>query len=304
MSVICRPAKMEDVPKAVAIRALASSEVREKYGFGSRRKDEAFTPDSFYAFSLKHEPEGFWIAEEAGHVVGMMISWTRDTFQFLAYLFVSPEYQDRKVGKHLLETAFGSSLSPEITNRGLITYAYNTASIGLYMRCGIHAREAIYKMSGMSSMIRAGSRGKLLPEVVRLENSADMFRKLNAIDRKVLGFARGRHHEFFLERSDAEGYLMLKGKDALGYSYIWEDGQVGPLAAVSADAFKGILETSLPIAAARGTEQVSLLVPGSNVRAVTVALQNRLRVREPYILMATKPFGRWGQYLLHSPPLL
>ena len=148
MSIICRPAEPQDIPKAIAIRAVASSNFKEKYGFVGKKKEEVFTPDSFYAFTMAHEPEGFWVAEEGGRMVGMMIVWVRDTFWFLSYLFVTPEYQDRKVGTHLLDTAFQNMPPSKISNRALITYAYNTASIAIYMKYGIFSREAVYKMAG------------------------------------------------------------------------------------------------------------------------------------------------------------
>ena len=304
MSIICRPAEPQDIPKAIAIRTVASSNFKEKYGFVGKKKEEAFTPDSFYAFTMAHEPEGFWVAEEGGRMVGMMIVWVRDTFWFLSYLFVTPEYQDRKVGTHLLDTALQNIAPSTISNRALITYAYNTASIGIYMKYGIFSREAVYKMAGGGSFIRSQVRKKIPAEIVRFESSPGALHDLASIDEKVFGFSRGRHHAFFLQRRDAQGYLFRSGKDILGYSYIWDDGQVGPLAASSEGSFGDILNASLSLAAAKGVEQVSILVPGSNTLAITTALQHRLSVREPYILMATKPFGRWSQCLLHSPALL
>jgi ribosomal protein S18 acetylase RimI-like enzyme len=304
MSIICRPAGPEDIPKAIAIRSLASYEVREKYGYGATRKEEVFTPDSFYAFSMEHELEGFWVAEEDDTIVGMMITWVRDAFRFLSYLFVAPEYQGRKVGRHLLDKAIQNGAPAEITNCALITYAYNAASIGLYMKYNMFPREPVYKMAGAGSSVYTRNTGTMMAGPLRLENNPGAFRALSTIDRKVLGFSRERHHEYFLQRRDASAYLFRKGKSVLGYAYIWDDGQVGPLAASSGDAFTDIIKASLILAADKNTEQVSILVPGSNASAIAMALQNNLRVREPYILMATKPFGRWNQYLFHSPPLL
>ena len=304
MSIICRPAEPEDIPRAVAIRALASSEVRKKYGYGSKRKEEAFTPDSFYAFSVEHEPEGFWVAEEGDHIVGMMISWVRGAFWFLSYLFVAPEYQDRKVGRYLLDAAMQNGSSDKVSNRALVTYAYNTASIGLYMKCNMFSREPVYKMVGSTHFIRSRDPKNLPVEATQIGQSKESFKTLSSIDRRVLGFSRGRHHEFFLQRTDGSGYLVKKSGDVLGYAYIWDDGQIGPLAVSAEENFAVVLEASLSLVASKNTDQVSLLVPGSNTLAVTTALKHKFRVREPYILMATNPFGTWSQYLFHSPPLL
>jgi hypothetical protein len=141
-------------------------------------------------------------------------------------------------------------------------------------------------------------------ESVRFAGDTSLLRSLSSIDRKVLGFSRSRHHEYFLRRKDGEGYLFRDGKGVLGYAYVWQDGQVGPVAASSDRAFAEILENALCLAASKNPGQVSILVPGSNTSAVTIALRNKLRVGEPYVLMATEAFGKWTRYLCHSPPLL
>lgn len=304
MSIICRPARPEDVPRAVALRSLASSLFKEKYGFGGRRTGETTTPDSFYSFTMDCEPEGFWVAEDGDRVVGMMIFWVRDTFWFLAYLFVAPEDQNRRVGTHLLDAAFRNASPSSIVNRALITYAYNLTSLGTYMKYGIFAREPVYKMAGPSPCVRQRLSTRVAADTVKFEASQEIFGDLDAIDRAVLGFSRRKHHVFFLQRKDGQGYLFRNGQDVLGYSYVWNNGQVGPLAASSEGAFEDIFRASLSLAAERNTEEVSLLTPGSNESAISLALQCRFQVCEPYVLMAAQPFGKWDRYLFHSPPLL
>jgi len=304
MSITCRPARPEDVPETIAIRSQASFALKEKYGYGGKRREEIFAPDSFYAFSLKHELEGFWVAEEHGRLVGMMIAWVRGAFWFLSYLFISPEHQDRKIGRCLLDTALQNGAQKEVTNRALITYAYNTGSIGFYLKHNMFSREPIYKMAGSGSSIRALMKRGPTTEAVSFGDNPESLCVLSDIDREVLGFSRDRHHQYFLQRKDGSGYLFRNDNRVFGYAYIWDDGHVGPLAASSEDAFHDTLESSLILAADKSPGQVAVFVPGSNVSAIVTALQNGLNVSEPYILMATKPFGRWSQYLLHSPPLL
>lgn len=304
MSITFRPARREDLPEAVAVRSVASFNFKQKYGFVGTKKEETITPDSFYSFAMDHESEGFWVAEEGDRIVGMMIFWERDAFRFLAYLFVAPHYQEKKVGSRLLDAAFRNTTPPGIANRALITYAYNLTSLGAYMKYGIFSRESLYKMAGNSVHIRQRSGERRAAEIVKIEGSQEMLGELDPIDETALGFSRRNHHAFFLQRKDGQGYLFRTGKDVLGYSYIWDDGQVGPLAALSEGAFDGILRASLSLAAEKHTEQVSFLTPGSNESAISLALQYGLRVHEPYILMAARPFGKWGQYLFHSPPLM
>jgi ribosomal protein S18 acetylase RimI-like enzyme len=303
VSITYRPARTDDLPGAVAIRALASSEVRVKYGFGVRGKPEIFSPDSFYAFAISKEPQGFWVAEENNEIVGMAIRWVRDSFRFLAYLFVAPHYQERKVGYRLLEIVLNEGSCPT-DNLGVITYAYNTASIGLYMSRGMYAREPLYRMTGQTSRIKPCIKGKHSLGYKQLHLSPKTISRLSSIDAQTLGFPRHLHHEYLLQRRDGTCYAFTEGRDTVAYGYIWSNGRIGPLGAVSSSAFLNALHTAVSLTLATDAKEVSIMVPGSNDLAVKVALKYRFRVREPYILMSSKPFGDWQRYLFHSPPLL
>ncbi|OPY74239.1 MAG: Acetyltransferase (GNAT) family protein [Syntrophorhabdus sp. PtaU1.Bin050] len=304
MSIIYRPAKPGDLPEAVAIRALASSEVRAKYGFGVQKKPEIFSPGSFYAFAIDKEPDGFWIAEEKKEIVGMAIRWVRDSFWFLSYLFVAPHYQEKKVGHRLLEIVLHEGISLPLGNRGVITYAYNTASIGLYMACGMYARESLYRMTGQSTLIKPHGRAEHPLDYEKLGPGPEAISQLTSIDARILGFSRHLHHEYLLQRQDGACYAFKEGRSIVAYGYVWSDGQVGPFGALSPSVFPRALQTIFSLAASTEAKEVSILVPGSNDLAMRIALSYRFRVREPYILMSSKPFGDWQRYLFHSPPLL
>ncbi|OPY68571.1 MAG: Acetyltransferase (GNAT) family protein [Syntrophorhabdus sp. PtaU1.Bin002] len=304
MSIIYRPTKPDDLPQVVAIRALASSEVRAKYGFGVQKKPEVFSPDSFYAFALDKEPGGFWIAEEDDEIVGMAIRWVRDSFWFLSYLFVAPHYQERKVGHRLLEIVLHEGIPSAVNNRGVITYAYNTASIGLYMIHGMYARESLYRMTGRSTLIKPHSRAEHPLDYEKLGPGPEAVSQLTSIDAQALGFSRHLHHEYLLQRQDGTCYAFKEGRSIVAYGYVWSDGQVGPFGTLSPSVFPRALQATFSLAASTEAKEVSILVPGSNDLAMRIALSYRFRVREPYILMSSKPFGDWQRYLFHSPPLL
>lgn len=303
MTITYRPAKPDDLPEVVAIRALASSEVKTKYGFEVQKKQENFSPGSFYAFTIDKEPEGFWIAEENNKIMGMAIRWVRDSFWFLSYLFVAPRYQERNVGRRLLEIVLHEGTPPSVDNRGVITYAYNAASIGLYMAGGMYARESLYRMTGQSALIESRPRPEHSLDCEKLGPGPETIDRLASIDARTLGFPRRLHHEYLLQRQDGACYAFKEGRDTAAYGYVWSNGQIGPLGALSTSAFLGALQTAFSLAATNA-EEVSIMVPGSNDLAARVALGYRFRVHEPYVLMSSKPFGDWQCYLLHSPPLL
>ncbi|MGH2405464.1 MAG: GNAT family N-acetyltransferase [bacterium] len=91
-------------------------------------------PSPYFAFALREEPEGFWVAESASEIVGYTHSWVRGALWFLAHLFVSPDCQGKGVGRNLLSKALEYGSQGTNANRSLVTFAYNPTSISLYMR--------------------------------------------------------------------------------------------------------------------------------------------------------------------------
>lgn len=129
-------------------------------------------------------------------------------------------------------------------------------------------------------------------------------RQLCSIEEPVLGISRDRHHEYFLNAQGGTCYIFRMWKNAEGYAYVWSNGRVGPLAVVSSNSFRGVMNTALGLAAAQGTHQVSVMIPGSNDQAVAVALDHKLRIAIPLLLMSSQRFGNWDNYLFYSPALM
>jgi hypothetical protein len=46
------------------------------------------------------------------------------------------------------------------------------------------------------------------------------------------------------------------------------------------------------------------MIPGSNDQAVAVALDHKLRIAIPFLLMSSQPFENWDKYLFYSPTLM
>jgi hypothetical protein len=61
MSVVCRPARMEDLERADEIVVASINELTERRGFG---KMASFHPPNFQAFSLRDKAEGLWVADD------------------------------------------------------------------------------------------------------------------------------------------------------------------------------------------------------------------------------------------------
>ena len=303
MDIGYRHAQPDDVSAVSKVLADAINTLSRRHGFGDEQINPV-PPNPYFAFALQEEPEGFWVAESAGEVVGFTHSWVRGPFWFLAHLFIAPDCQGKGVGRHLLDNALEYGSQTVIANRSLITFAYNPASISLYMRYGMYPREPLYAMRGASASLRAGRTPTEAPAYERAGAGRDTLEVLSRVDEQVLGFARERHHRYFLSATGVSCYLFRNRSAVDGYAYVWTNGRVGPLAVTSPSRFALVMNAALGLAAAENPDSVSITVPGSNEQAVAIALRSGMRILYPLLLMAAKPFGNWDSYMFFSPALL
>lgn len=90
MSLIYRPAQAQDLATAEALVVSSINDLTERHGFGLMA---TASPPSFQQFSLKDDPDGLWIAEDGGDILGFAWSWVCGDVWFLAQLFVDPAHQ-------------------------------------------------------------------------------------------------------------------------------------------------------------------------------------------------------------------
>jgi hypothetical protein len=64
------------------------------------------------------------------------------------------------------------------------------------------------------------------------------------------------------------------------------------------------MNTALGLAANQETPQVSVMISGSSDQAVALALDHKLRIAVPFLLMSSQSFGNWDKYLFYSPTLM
>lgn len=104
------------------------NDLTQRHGFGPMAAPH---PPNFQLFSLKDDPDGLWVAEEANEILGFAWSWVCGDLWFLAQLFVSPGHQGRSIGNELLKRTLEHAQKSNVTNRALITFTFNTVSQGL-----------------------------------------------------------------------------------------------------------------------------------------------------------------------------
>jgi hypothetical protein len=294
MAILYRQARADDLEPAQALVVASINDLTQRHGFGAIA---AVRPPLFQAFSRQDHPEGLWVAEDGGKMLGYAFSWHCGELRFLAELFVAPGQQGGGVGNELLQLSMPRPHKDSAIVRALITFAFNAASQGLYVRHGMFPKLPLYfvraKRETLQARLKAPQRATPL--------TLDDLPKLAEVDAKVLGVTRTKHHRFLLGDPAMKGVLLRAGGERIGYAYLSADGHVGPLAVARPEAMGAALQAVLGMALDGDAAHISALVPGASDAALGTALGLGMRITLPMMLMASRDFGDWRCYLPRNP---
>ena len=299
-----RHAKASDIPEVAKVFATAIDDVDRKHGF--YKKPTARSPSPQYAFWLKKNPEAFWVAEDRGRVVGYTFSFLRGSLWFLADLFILPEHQGKGIGGTLIKKTLRSWRNRKITNRALITPAFNRASVSLYMRYEMLPRQPVYFATAPKKTVERGVQEKEgneleVEEVKNFRASAPL---LDRVHKLALGIPSGWHNEFFFEVLKSRCLIFRKRGRLEGYSFVRPNGRLGPLVVRSASSFAPAFDLTLRSAVENKAEKVMMFFPGTNGEAVRMGMKRGFRIEYPLLLLSSQPMGDFENYLFYSPGLM
>jgi len=295
MSIIYRPARAQELARAEELVATSINDLTQRHGFG---RMASARPPHFQQFSLNNDPDGLWIAEEGGEMLGFAFSWVCDSLWFLAELFVAPDQQGRGIGNELLSRTMEHAQKAEASEKALITFAFNTVSQGIYIRHGLFPRIPLYLFSVPREAWRTRERDTRLEAAAITESDLP---DLVAIDAHALGLSREKHHRYLIGESELTGFLFRDGGVSVGYAYISPEGHIGPLAASRPDAMGPVFAAALKRASEAGSAQISGFIPGIAETALGVAVAHGMRIAFPMMLMSSRAFGDWSCYLPRNP---
>ncbi|MDL2405003.1 GNAT family N-acetyltransferase [Rhizobium calliandrae] len=297
MSLVYRRARADDLASTDTLVVATINDLTVRHGFGPMA---AASPPNFQLFSLNDDPDGLWIAEDDGDILGFAWSWVCGDIWFLAQLFVDPARQGQGIGNELLERAMEHARKSGAAHRALITFTFNRVSQGLYMRHGLFPKTPIYLFSATRERVLQELPAPRL-QTIAIDDSAATTQELVEIDSQAIGASRKKHHRYLLEDQATTAVLLCAGSDCVGYGYVSSSGHIGPLAVKRPDLLRDAFATALKLAADRSAGKVSAFLPGTCDRALSLAVQQGMRITFPMLLMATPGYGDWAQYLPRNP---
>jgi GNAT superfamily N-acetyltransferase len=297
MTVTYRSARVHDLEEADRLVVSSINDLTERHGFGPMA---AASPPILQSFFLDDDPHGLWVAEEDDQILGFAWSWVCGDMWFLAQLFVLPGHQGRHIGNELIKRTLQHAEISNARNRVLITFAFNKVSQGLYIRHGMFPRFPIYSFSVAREHLVARLQGPQLA-CAPIEEDAAALRRLSLADERVLGVSREKHHRYLKGDARTRGFNLYDGNDWVGYFYVDVAGHIGPLAVTQPQAVAAAFTTALNRAAAMGSPHISAFLPGASEAVLSTAMEHGMQIKFPMLLMSSRGFGTWAQYLPRNP---
>lgn len=213
---------------------------------------------------------GFYcvVAESAGRVVGSNCLDERSIIAGLGPVSVDPAFQDRGIGRLLMESVLARARERGFAGVRLLQSALHSRSLALYARLGFSAREPVSVIYGRTA------RNHIEGVSVRTATVSDV-EPCNQLCGRVHGYQRSA--EF--REGIAHGTACVVERNGRVTGYASGFGYFGHAVAESN------LELQALISKAENISGPGLLVPTRNAELFRWCLDNGLRIFQPMTLM-------------------
>lgn len=213
---------------------------------------------------------GFYcvVAESGGRVVGSNCLDERSIIAGLGPVSVDPEFQDRGIGRLLMESVLARGRERGFAGVRLLQSAFHSRSLALYTRLGFIAREPVSVMHGPA--VRIAMDGV----AVRPATEADVG-VCSQLCERVHGYDRSAELREAIGQATAR--VVERNGRVTGYAAGF--GYLGHAVAESNMELQALIST------AENVTGPGLLVPTRNAELFRWCLDNGLRIFQPMTLM-------------------
>lgn len=234
----------------------------------------------------------YWLADnEQGEAIGYARSIVRGDHRELTEFFVVPGQQSAGVGKELITRAF-----PNDTPHRSIIATTDFRALARYLKSGVYPYVT-------------GLYFERTPEKVDFESdlqfktaddSDKTLQTTTEIDSVILGHNRTEDHRYLMQNRTL--YFYERNGQIVGYGYI-SKGNYGPYALLNNKDFPAVLAHTETQAQLLGAESVGFETPTINTTAIDYLMSRGYRI-DGFMasILSEKPFGKFENYLLTSPP--
>jgi len=243
---------------------------------------------------LQTDPDGAWVAEMNGIVVGYSMALLRGEIWYLSQLFVQPDQHGHGIGRELLRRAqaYGRERGARVF---AVVATTSPVAHGLYMRAGMFAAGVGYRMTGQLASLEELS----LPqgEITTVDAHADA---VAALDREVFGAERRQDHALYLDTANGgmrTSFALLRAGELRGYCYAAADGGfIAPMAAYEPADQLPLLRAAATWLSQHGVSTGDIFVLSQNRTLMNALLDAGWRSRRWSFLLTSAPFAKFDRY--------
>jgi GNAT superfamily N-acetyltransferase len=255
---------------------------------------------------LKTDPEGSWVAEMDGVLVGYAQGFVRGELWYLAQLFVQPEVHAAGIGRGVLQRSqdYGKARGARIF---AVSSSTSRAAQALYMRHGMFANAINYHLRGpVEPLLRLPEPEASKKRVVDCSGWQD---RMADVDVEVWGAERRPEHQLFLSGvfgGDEGSFALTDGGNLLGYGYAIEDfgGFIGPIAARETGDQLPLLRMGASWLREHEVSDAGAYCSSTNHAMMSAFLDAGWKIDHWTFLLASESFGRFDRYLPSGGMLL
>ena len=240
---------------------------------------------------LKTDSDTFYCAWNGEKIVGFAGAIVRGKQWYLAWLFVHPQYQDKGIGRKLLDRVWRDDRS---MTHSLCTFAFNTQAVGLYSRFGMVPLCNLPWMKADPVKIKTLEPTGL--KIIDTHTQADIA-WLNKLESKIRGYPHPSEWQYFIKSNLHKLHLFKFRGRRVGYSLIVKNSEIAPVGAISSDYLLKVMTETLRIIKPKKDDKIMLWCPTENMRLYRFLIDIGFRVDEMDIFMSDKPYPDWQRYV-------
>lgn len=272
-TVTIRPGTLQDSADQIAVFMHAVQHLAYRIGV-----EREYTPPSAADLAAAQADYGplmthlaatadqWWVAEQAGAMVGYARSIVRDDVRTLTEFFVRPDAQATGVGKTLLGRAFPAG---EMRRRFIVS-TLDLAAQSLYVRAGVHHICPVYTFLRKPAPVAPPDGFTFTP----ITGDPDALAALDELDRAVLGYTRRVDHYWLA--TQRRGFVAHRDDRPVGYGYVAQLS--GPFLATAAATLPALLAYGEQVAHTLDLAEFGVDIPMHNHTAVDYLLGRGYRL--------------------------
>jgi predicted acetyltransferase len=241
------------------------------------------------------DSQRFYTAWRGDEIIGFAGALRRGNQWFLAWLFVLPRYQNKGVGRKLIEKIWDKG--PQVVH-SVATMTYNQQAVGLYSSFGMVPEALMTAMSGEVESLDI----PLPSSLTCIENPCGRdLAWIKRFEAEVRGYGRPQEWRYWRE-SDEYGILLFKrGDKPVGYSLINPVGEIGPAAATTHATLLRVIGDSVHWCAEHQDRlksgRISICCPGQNDELYRYLGSIGLRNVEMLLFQSEKKYADHRRYV-------